>query len=378
MVNKHQNNILFLDGIRGLAAFYVMVGHARWLLWEGFSEGYIKHPELYNTFEKAMVYFLSLFRYGHEAVLLFFVLSGFVIHLRYSKQIKESGNNITFDYLPYLKRRIKRIYPPLLSALLITYILDQIGIRTEFPIYNGHTIYHSINENIGSNHSIGTLFGNLGFLMRFHTPVFGSNGPLWSLAYEWWFYIFYPLILSISKRNLIRGIITVSLLYAITTTIGFHIVLLDKVLTLLPTWWIGTLLADIYTGRISIKFKYLTPLSIFLFLLPFDIFHLPIAGAMEFMWTLGFAGLFSICFFLQEKGYKTILEYLKPLGDISYSLYVIHMPIVVFMSGWILQTSGNQLLPQSFKYVLLGIIVSILAAIFSYFLVEKPFIKKRN
>ncbi len=30
--------LLFLDGLRGLAAFYVMVGHARWLLWEGYGK----------------------------------------------------------------------------------------------------------------------------------------------------------------------------------------------------------------------------------------------------------------------------------------------------------------------------------------------------
>src|SRR5665647_3307561 len=35
--SKANGSLLFLDGLRGLAAFYVMVGHARWLLWEGYS-----------------------------------------------------------------------------------------------------------------------------------------------------------------------------------------------------------------------------------------------------------------------------------------------------------------------------------------------------
>src|SRR4029077_1171968 len=79
--------LAFLDGLRGLAAFYVMVGHARMLLWEGYSEGFLKHPSNYSIGAKAVVYFFSFFRYGYQVVLLFFVLSGFVIHLRYAKQL---------------------------------------------------------------------------------------------------------------------------------------------------------------------------------------------------------------------------------------------------------------------------------------------------
>ena len=88
---------MFLDGFRGLAAFYVMVGHARWLLWEGYSQGFQKHPESYTAINKALMYFFSLFKYGHEAVLFFFVLSGFVIHLRYAKRIAEQGASAKFD-----------------------------------------------------------------------------------------------------------------------------------------------------------------------------------------------------------------------------------------------------------------------------------------
>ena len=66
-----RDKLYFLDGLRGIAALYVMIGHSRWLLWEGFSEGYLKHPDQYHFAGKLMVYFLSLFTYGHEAVLFF-------------------------------------------------------------------------------------------------------------------------------------------------------------------------------------------------------------------------------------------------------------------------------------------------------------------
>jgi peptidoglycan/LPS O-acetylase OafA/YrhL len=119
--------LLFLDGLRGLAAFYVMVGHARWLLWEGYSGGFQKHPASYSALEKAMMYFFSLFKYGHEAVLFFFVLSGFVIHLRYARRITEQGIAAKFDWAAFVWRRARRLYPPLLAAIGLVLLLDSIG-----------------------------------------------------------------------------------------------------------------------------------------------------------------------------------------------------------------------------------------------------------
>ena len=114
----------FLDGLRGLAALEVMVGHARWLLWEGYSTGYLKHPDTYSIFGKVLVYFFSAFRYGHQAVMFFFVLSGFVIHLRYAQKIQTDGLDAKFDFWRFIKRRAKRLYPPLILAMVITLLCD--------------------------------------------------------------------------------------------------------------------------------------------------------------------------------------------------------------------------------------------------------------
>ena len=142
---KSFSSLIFLDGLRGLAAFYVMVGHARWLLWEGYSVGFQKHPASYSTINKALMYFFSLFKYGHEAVLFFFVLSGFVIHLRYARQMKEQGNEAKFDWAAFVWRRARRLYPPLLAALGLTFILDSIGKAHGFAIYHQATPYPIIN-----------------------------------------------------------------------------------------------------------------------------------------------------------------------------------------------------------------------------------------
>jgi len=378
MPNQHKSDTLFLDGIRGFAAFYVMVGHSRWLLWEGYTLGYSQHPDQYNWLETTIVHVLSSFRYGHEAVLLFFVLSGFVIHLRYAQYLK-SDNQHQFDFVPFFLRRLKRIMPPLLLALLLTFIIDQIGLYLKLPIYSSATPYSSINQNITPNHNWLILGGNLLFLMKFYVPVFGTNGPLWSLAYEWWFYMLYPLMYIFLKRSFTISTLIVFSLYLLVSVIPIKNVLLAEIFSLYPCWWLGTLLAEIYSGRSKIKFSTIMPFSLLLFITTLGNLNFSLRGFNDFLWATGFCGIFSFLFWLQANGIKLkLLQIMEPLGKISYSLYVIHMPIIVFLSGLLMHFSDNHSLPQDQWFILLGVIVSIIFAIGAYQLAEKPFTRKQK
>ncbi len=102
-------NTKFLDGLRAIAAVYVMIGHARWLLWEGYTNGYTQHPASYSSADKFLMYFFSMFKYGHQFVMLFFVLSGFVIHLNYANKLK-AVRNLNVNILSFYYKRVKRIY----------------------------------------------------------------------------------------------------------------------------------------------------------------------------------------------------------------------------------------------------------------------------
>jgi peptidoglycan/LPS O-acetylase OafA/YrhL len=373
-INK--NNLVFLDGLRGIAAFYVMVGHARWLLWEGLAE-YQKHPNTYSFGAKLVIYFLSLFKYGHEMVLFFFVLSGFVIHLRYAKQIALGIDN-GFDFLPYTWRRFKRIYPPFLAAIILGFCLDYTGQYLDYSIYNHATPNALINNNISIDFSVNQLVGNLLFLQNTYVPVWGSNTPLWSLKFEWWFYMLYPLLFFINRKSVWLGVLIV-FIFSICILSGLFILpvkLFNEVIGALFCWWLGTLLADIYTKRVAWSIVYFSPFTILVFCIPFMQQFVPLYK--DLFCAIGFFGLLSFLFFLQEKGIVLKwLEKLQGLGGFSYTLYVIHFPILVLMSGYLLSKNNNQM-PHTQVYVFIGITICSMIAYALHFITEKWVLSKTN
>jgi peptidoglycan/LPS O-acetylase OafA/YrhL len=377
-IDPHE--LLFLDGLRGLAALYVMMGHARLLVWEGFNEGYVKHPESYNAFNTMLVYFFSFFatKYGHYAVLFFFVLSGFVIHLKYA--VKLSGDpNHKFDLGNYLVRRIRRIYPPLIFALLLTLVLDSIGRSISYSTYEQRAAAELAHyPHLNSNFDLKTFFGNLFFLNETYVPDFGSNGPLWSLKFEWWFYILYPLFYLINRKSSLVSFGVMILFFILSFFPGlFPLLLLRDVFSMMVCWWLGVLLADIYSGRIKIPFKYLAVLGV---LLPINFVKTltEIYTIKDLLFALGFFGLLALCFWLKEKGYQLkMLNKLKWLGDCSYTLYTIHFPLLMLMGVWIASHNGGNL-PETFEYMIGGMILSVVLAHLFHFFTEKPFLTKKK
>lgn len=367
-------SLLFLDGLRGLAAFYVMVGHARWLLWEGYSEGFQKHPGSYSAINKGLMYFLSLFRYGHEAVLFFFVLSGFVIHLRYARRIAEQAAAAKFDWGAFVWRRARRLYPPLLAAIGLALILDNIGKASGFAIYNQHTPYPIINRSVTCHLDGVTLLGNLMFVMNTYVPVFGCNGPLWSLKFEWWFYMIYPLFWLLSRRSIAMATALMAGLFAASLfPFAWPARLLQDVFTAMLAWWLGALLADIFAQRLKWRWRWVAVGAGLT-----GVLALRCAGPLR---VIGMGLLFSAVlaggFLLQERKIRLLwLEKLKPLGDMSYTLYVTHFPILVLAGGWLMSRSPKGVLPQHFGWVFCGIVVTSAVAYGLHFVVERPFLSR--
>ena len=260
---------------------------------------------------------------------------------------------------------------------MLTFVLDTLGQQCfHFGIYSGETPYPLINKNIQSNISWPTLWGNLSFLMDAYVPAFGVNGPLWSLKYEWWFYLIYPLFWLITRRSIGWASTVMIVLFFLSFWPDYWpIFLLAQVFSLMLSWWFGALLADVYVGRIRVSIKWLMPLSIILIPGIVGYFSSPILN--DTCCALGFIGIMSICFYWQNQGRSLgILNHLKWLGDCSYTLYVIHFPILVLFSGWVIATDGY--LPSHFGLVWLSIIGSVFIAWVVHFVVEKPFTSRRS
>src|SRR5436190_21232826 len=74
-----KDNLRTLDSLRGFAAIYVLIHHPRWILLKGHRDGYSLYPGRYSLFNKIPMYFFPCFKSGNEAVIFFFILSGFAM-----------------------------------------------------------------------------------------------------------------------------------------------------------------------------------------------------------------------------------------------------------------------------------------------------------
>jgi peptidoglycan/LPS O-acetylase OafA/YrhL len=162
-----------LELLRGLAALAVCLGHVRAFLLPPLRSGD------YAWWEQGL-YFLSA--QGEAAVWIFLVLSGYLV----GGSVLQRRATGTWSWSDYLLRRGVRLWVVLLPALLLTYLCD--AWRGSAPVVSAG----AMATDVVFRHDALTLLGNLCFLQDLVLPPYGSNTPLWSLAYEAWFYVLFP------------------------------------------------------------------------------------------------------------------------------------------------------------------------------------------
>jgi peptidoglycan/LPS O-acetylase OafA/YrhL len=169
----HKLRLSYLDGLRAAAALYVVLFHA--VL--GFA------VELSGPYRALRL----VFGFGHEAVAIFIVLSGYCLMLPVARA---PDNLLAGGFWGYLGRRALRILPPYFAALAVSLLL----IRYLPVLGQGGTgtIWDDSLPGIG-------LWPIASHLLLFHNwfPewAYQINGPLWSVASEWQIYFFFPLLL---------------------------------------------------------------------------------------------------------------------------------------------------------------------------------------
>ncbi|WP_028981507.1 acyltransferase family protein [Sporocytophaga myxococcoides] len=215
-----------LESVRGVAAVYVVFHHINQL-----------YPFKYN-------YLNYIFRFGQEAVILFFLMSGFVIY--YSIFSKE---NQPKDFKSYFVKRFKRIYPLFTLALLLSYVTSCFYSGEILPVQSGVLIGNLLNLQDFSSGKPGVWVN----------PYYG-NLPLWSLSYEWWFYMIFWVIIKIPFNRQFICVCAISALGVISYSLFPNSASL--VLTYLVIWWVGAELAKLYLTKTTIRYKDIVQLLI--------------------------------------------------------------------------------------------------------------------
>ena len=342
-----------IDGLRGIAVLMVVLYH----------------------FEK-IFFNSSIFQGGYIGVDIFFVISGYLISSIIFKKKKKKKN---FSFINFYIRRVKRILPVLLVVILFCIIISS----TLF-------IPEKFDYTLKAAASSWFFFSNIFFwksgqIYNFEDSV---NIPLlhtWSLSVEEQFYIFFPLFIFLIFKFLkdkILIIISISLILSLVLSIVTSMYFPNASFYLLPSrmWELlsGSIIAyyEIYKNKkfyLNRANKFLVLLGVILTLL-FVVFAHDKIYHPSLITVIPIASTVLLICFCREKnlfiGKVLSSKYLVYMGLISYSLYLWHYPLFVFLKNLNLQLIHLAYI----KY--LTLILSIIFSILTYIFIEKPLRKK--
>lgn len=325
-------NLRMLDALRGALAVYVVGGHCRWLLWAGHS-AWMASP--HSAWLEPVVFGSAALRYGREAVMVFFALSGFFIHLRYAAGMEGGADSAG----QFARRRFHRLGPPYFFALAATVLLDSIG-RPLFPaLYRAATGDALIDGVFGSGgYGWQSVVPALALLPSSLMHDFGTNGPLWSLAYEVVYYALYPAWLGLRRVSAwaAYGLIPAAcLLIVVLPHAFFGVVLLHY-----PVWLAGAGIAELLAGG---KMRAARSLGAALVLVGFAWHvaarsaYLPSVPAIIYG-----AGAVTLCAAVPASWLRRLpVRGLEYLGARSYSIYITHFPFVALLAAAVIHQGGR-------------------------------------
>ena len=343
-----------LDAIRGMAALAVFLEHWRNLFFVDYSQ--LQH------FGILVKVFYALTGLGHSAVMVFFVLSGFFI----SSSVIRSTKQGRWSWVWYAEQRLTRLYVVLVPALVLGGIWDFIGSHyiLHAPIYMASRDYQNmIKHPVAQMLTLKAGIGNLFFLQGIRSPIFGSNGPLWSLSYEFWYYVLFPVgILALLRKSSL--ILRVG--YAILGIIIFFFI--GKLIALyFLVWLLGALIGLCPSIGIT-KSKSLGVCLGLLFIATIlaPRFKLIPTGVLsDVLVSTTFAAL--LYFILNHAFQPPPRSYAKvahACSNASYSLYLVHVPILVFLNACIIGHSSRWL-PAS-NHLIQSILVAGFVFLYTY------------
>ena len=343
-----------LDGIRGLAALFVVLHHCRLLSFPGFPAD--TGPG-----------WLSWLLYGHFAVVLFIALSGF------SLAVSPARHDWRLDGLRrFARRRAWRILPPYWAALLFSLV-----------------VAWTLVPQPGQGAPTGKSVAIYGLLLQ---DVFGSpspNGAMWSIAIEAQLYFAFPLLVLLVRR--FGAVAMLSAVTVVVLAVGLlapGVPLVATLLRLTPEFAVlfavGLVAARVVRSPSRLPLHWLALAAVV------PVFALiavmgPVWTVTHFFWVdLALAPAAGLLLAAVAQGRPqplvSVLDSrpVRSLGSFSYSLYLVHAPIVVTLDHFV---TAPHLAPGPLRFLVLAAMAvpaSVLFARGFAALFELPFQRHRS
>lgn len=322
-----------LDYIRGVAIIAVLLFHS---LSTAYGYDVLPWKGWYRDFSVPVSFlcFLPL-SFGQAGVAIFFVVSGFCIHMSFQQQGRRWGD--------FFIRRFFRIYPPYLAALFFFTL-----IIPEYTQFNFH-----------GQHAWMQLLTHLFLIHNCHPLTFmGINASFWSLAIEAQLYLLYPVLLVLVAKLgwrrtmvilagcelLIRGMDGIIKTAGAADTVGGQISFLFAISPLgcWFSWALGAFIADAFLKNQPLPFVKTSPV-LWLALAIISYFVKPLDSFLFLLFAVTTAVVASkfLSGACEIRVPAFLLGILRKAGLWSYSIYLLHQPligvfffaIIVFLPG---------------------------------------------
>jgi peptidoglycan/LPS O-acetylase OafA/YrhL len=362
-----------IDALRGLAALGVVAYHI---------VGAHPKPGTGGHLSWLAMPFMHLFSFGYISVFLFFVISGFCIHLQWAKG-QSAGVDTPLAFGTFWKRRMRRLYPPYLIALALYLGIAALTSHVNFTAF----YWWDLISHAFMLHNLDTR------------TVYSINGVFWTLAIEEQLYLAYFGLLYLRKRwgwNLALGaclLARVGWFYMaeqLKQRFGIETPVTEAAMTHWFTWALGAVGVEAAFGIISLP-SWMRNLRV-------GVVMLGVAGAIAYILDHDLSGnlhdliwlsmhpAWGLAFFIivnwavwSERKWRLaprmplLLTGLASIGLISYSLYLIHE--LILMETWHFYFLG---MSDAITALLITAPLSVLAAWLYFLVCERPFMTRKS
>lgn len=349
----------WLDGIRGAAAIFVVLHHMWLTAWPGFPSD--NGP-----------WWLGWLLYGHMAVAIFIVVSGFSLAL----VPMSNGGKLPGGMRRFVRRRAWRILPAYWAALILSIVLTAGLIRPDLGVKD-----------------VGQTFVVHGLLLQ---DVVGSqtpNGALWSIAVEWQIYFVFPLILLLARwtrpATAVAATAVAVLAAHVVASAGPPFDKIDHVTPqFLALFALGVLAVHLGAGERAAAHR--RPLAAVTFAAFAAFVLLALSEGSEwvvahFFWMdllfgVGVAGGLTLMHAGAGAPVRRVLASRTAIffGLFSYSIYLVHDPLLSVLSHYAFGPLGLPPLATFAVTLALGFPLILAACYGFHLLFEAPFLRHRD